>query len=171
MKNSDLKVIMPNCKHEEYFPFLIKAMNDGEINTPKRQAAFIAQIAHESCELKYMQEIASGAAYEGRVDLGNVQKGDGIRFKGRGPIQLTGRKNYYLAGKCLGLNLVDNPEIAATPEIGFKIAVWFWNMHGLNSFADNCKFDDITRKINGGLNGKTQRDAYYAIAKKILGVT
>ena len=99
-------------------------MNEGSINTCARKAAFLAQIAHESGELIYMEELASGAAYEGRKDLGNTQKGDGKRFKGRGPIQMTGRANYRAGGKVLGLYLEKHPEKVKTPEVGFRTSVW-----------------------------------------------
>jgi len=151
---------------------LNKAMVDGGINTPKRQAAFLAQVLHESGRFKYMQEIASGKAYEGRRDLGNTQPGDGMRFKGRGPIQLTGRANYIKAGKALGIDLVNNPKLAATPEVGFKTAVWFWNSRNLNQLADKGtqqSFDQITKRVNGGYNGKADRDSLYRKACSELG--
>lgn len=166
-----LRKIMTRCpasKLAEYFPFIEQAMQEFEINTPLRQAAFIAQLAHESCELKFMEEIASGAAYEGRRDLGNTQPGDGKRYKGRGPIQLTGRANYKRFGDLLGLDLVNNPQLAATPQVGFRIAGLFWKSHGLNELADQQKFQTITRRINGGLNGQADRVKYYNLAKKIL---
>ena len=106
------------AKAEQYLPHINKAMAEGNINTPKRQAAFLAQLAHESGSLRYMEEIASGAAYEGRSDLGNTQPGDGTRYKGRGPIQLTGRSNYREAGKALGLDLEGNPRAGRQPRGG-----------------------------------------------------
>ena len=119
-----------------------------------------------------MEEIASGAAYEGRKDLGNTQKGDGVRFKGRGPIQLTGRANYAAAGKALGLDLVKNPEKVKTPDVGFRTSVWFWTTRKLNAIADQktlASFRMITKKINGGTNGQADREKYWASAKKALG--
>lgn len=101
------------------------ALKEGQINTATRQAAFLVQLAHESGELVYMEEIASGEAYEERKDLGNTQPGDGKRFKGRGPIQFTGRSNNRMAGKALGLDLETHPESVATPEVGFRTSVWF----------------------------------------------
>lgn len=165
-----LRAIMPRIKEPElYLPFLNAAMAEVEINDPRRQAAFLAQLAHESCEFRYFEELASGEAYEGRADLGNICKGDGVRYKGRGPIQLTGRKNYQLASKALGLDLVGNPQQAASPEVGFRVAGWYWKTHRLNQLADADRFDDITRVINGGYNGKAQRDAYYRRALEVLG--
>lgn len=163
---------MPHCKHLEYVKDINHAMKEGSINTCHRKAAFLAQIAHESGELRYMEELASGAAYEGRKDLGNTEKGDGKRFKGRGPIQLTGRANYRTAGKALGLDLIHHPEMVKTPQVGFRTTVWFWTTHRLNALADQktlAAFRTITRKINGGNHGQTSRESYWAKAKKTLG--
>ena len=190
--DDELRQIMPNCpaaKRADYLPFIQKAMEESEITTYLREAAFLAQLAHESAELKYMEEIASGAAYEGRSDLGNTQKGDGKRYKGRGPIQLTGRANYRKYGAKLALDLENNPTIAATKEVGFRIAGLYWKDHGLNELADKGSqivnvtrtrqngttfveqhpaFDAITFRINGGFRGKQERINYYERAKKVL---
>jgi predicted chitinase len=144
-------------------------MQEFGINTPKRAAAFLAQVAHEIGEFKYMEELASGAAYEGRRDLGNTQPGDGVRYKGRGPIQLTGRANYAEASRALGIDLVNHPEMASRPDIGFKLAGWFWQKKGLNQLADQGNFNEITRRVNGGFNGKASRDHYLALASRALG--
>ena len=168
---AQLKQIMPNlsqAKAEAYLPHLNKAMAEAGINTPKRQAAFLAQLAHESAEFRYMEEIASGSAYEGRRDLGNTQPGDGVRFKGRGPIQLTGRSNYRAAGKALGIDLENNPKRAADPDVGFRTAAWYWNSRNLNQFADSGDFKELTRRINGGYNGLADRQKYYARALNVL---
>ncbi len=160
------------AKAEEYAPYIAQAMREAGINTPQRQAAFLAQLAHESGSLRYMEEIASGRAYEGRRDLGNTQAGDGVRFKGRGPIQLTGRANYAAAGRDLGIDLVNNPTMAARPDVGFRVAAWYWNKRGLNNFADQgtqAGFDQITRRINGGYNGKADRDQYWRRFQNVLG--
>lgn len=172
ISKAQLQAIMPNlssAKADEYLPLLNAAMVQGGINTPRRQAAFLAQLAHESGQLRYFEEIASGAAYEGRRDLGNTQPGDGVRYKGRGPIQLTGRHNYRIAGQALGIDLENNPTLAARPDVGFKIAVWYWNSRNLSAQADAGNFDAITRAINGGYNGKADRDRYWATAKRVLG--
>lgn len=167
-----LRALMPRLagsRAKELLPYLNDAMSEGKLNTPRRQAAFLAQIAHESAEFRYFQELASGRAYEGRKDLGNTQPGDGMRYKGRGPIQITGRTNYHAAGEALEIDLVNNPNRAADPDVGFRTAVWFWNSHDLSKYADKGDFDKITRRINGGFNGKASRDAYYQHALKLLG--
>ena len=173
LTDDELRQIMPNCpaaKRADYLPFIQQAMEEFGITTFLREAAFLAQLAHESAELRFMEEIASGAAYEGRVNLGNTQPGDGKRFKGRGPIQLTGRANYTRYGQLLGLDLVNNPTIAATKEVGFRIAGQFWKLNGLNELADQQRFTDITRRINGGINGLPDRVKYYERAKRVLSV-
>jgi predicted chitinase len=171
LTDDELRQIMPNCpaqKRADYLPFIQQAMQEFDITSYLRETAFLAQLAHESAELRYMEEIASGAAYEGRASLGNTQPGDGKRFKGRGPIQLTGRANYTRYGQLLGLDLVNNPTIAATKEVGFRIAGQFWKLNGLNELADQQKFETITRRINGGINGLADRIKYYERAKKVL---
>lgn len=169
--DDELRRIMPNCpsaRRDDYLPFIQQAMQEFLITSYLREAAFLAQLAHESGELRYMEELASGAAYEGRKDLGNTQPGDGKRYKGRGPIQLTGRANYKKYGDLLGLDLINNPTIAATKEVGFRIAGQFWKLNGLNELADQQKFENITRRINGGLNGQSDRVKYYTRAKQVL---
>ncbi|AKJ03288.1 putative chitinase [Archangium gephyra] len=169
---AQLCTIMPRLKPDkaaQYLPFLNAAMNEAEINTSLRRAAFLAQLAHESAQLRFFEELASGEAYEGRRDLGNTQKGDGVRYKGRGPIQLTGRNNYRKAGLALGLDLEGFPQRAADPDVGFRVAGWFWKSNGLNPLADAGCFDAITRRINGGYNGKADRDAHYRGALQVLG--
>lgn len=169
--DDELKQIMPNCaaaKRTDYLPFIQQAMQEFEITSYLREAAFLAQLAHESGELRYMEEIASGSAYEGRKDLGNTQPGDGKRYKGRGPIQLTGRANYQKYGDLLGLDLINNPTVAATKEVGFRIAGQFWKLNGLNELADQQDFKQITKRINGGYNGLDDRTMYYNRAKQVL---
>jgi putative chitinase len=172
---NQLITIMPQlakdkAKAAQDLPLLNQAMAEANINTPQRQAAFLAQLAQESGELKYFEEIASGAAYEGQRDLGNTQPGDGVRYKGRGPIQLTGRSNYRAAGRALGLDLEGNPKLAAEPNVGFRTAGWFWNSRDLSPLADAGNFREITGRINGGFNGEAVRERYYATAKKALGI-
>lgn len=169
--DDELRQIMPNCptsKRADYLPFIQQAMAEFDITSYLRETAFLAQLAHESAELRYMEEIASGAAYEGRKDLGNTQPGDGKRYKGRGPIQLTGRANYTKYGGLLGLDLVNDPPIAATKEVGFRIAGQFWKLNALNELADQQLFKSITKRINGGYNGLDDRIKYYDRAKRVL---
>ena len=129
----------------------------GILDNPLRLIHFLAQLAHESGNFKYMEEIASGAAYEGRKDLGNVMSGDGVKFKGRGPIQLTGRANYRKYGRALGIDFESNPTIVAIPSVGLLVACKFWSDNGLNALADQDDVAMITRRINGGLNGLQDR--------------
>jgi predicted chitinase len=109
-------------------------------------------------------------AYEGRADLGNTQPGDGVRFKGRGWIQITGRKNYAAAADALKVDLVEHPELAAKDDVAAKAAAWFWTAHGLNRFADARDVRGCTRLINGGFNGLVQREALYKRALVALEV-
>lgn len=156
-----------------YVDALEAAMLEWGITTPKRQAAFLPQIGHESGGLKWMNEIwgptDAQARYEGRADLGNTQPGDGRRFAGRGFLQLTGRANYAKYGQMLGLDLVLRPELAAQPEAAARIAGCYWAWHSCNDKADAGDFEGITRKINGGLNGYAARLALWERAKQALG--
>jgi predicted chitinase len=159
-----LRLVMPNLPQSKavtYITLLNAAMSGADITTRLRKAAFLAQIAHESGELKFMEEIASGEQYEGRRDLGNTHPGDGKRYKGRGPIQLTGRTNYRAAGADLGLDLEGDPAQAAKPEVGFRTSAWFWTQRRLNDLADNNNFREITRRINGGFRGMQDRQMHY----------
>jgi predicted chitinase len=149
------------------------AMQQANIDTPMRQAAFLAQIAHETGGFRWLHELGSDAyfrRYDGRTDLGNTQPGDGARFKGRGFIEITGRTNYQRAGEALGIDLIDNPQLAQTPGVGARVAAWYWQNHDLNPLADQGAFVTITRRINGGLNGLADRQAYYERAKRLLAV-
>jgi putative chitinase len=171
MTAAELRQIAPSlsdARAQELLPHLNNAMQEAGITTKRQQAAFVAQLAQESGEFKWFEELASGAAYEGRSDLGNTQPGDGVRFKGRGPIQLTGRANYRAAGQALGLDLENNPELVSTPAIGFRVAAWFWKSRGLNDIAESGNFREVTRRINGGYNGYDVRLAYYQRALAVV---
>lgn len=133
-------------------------------------AHFFSQMAHESGGFRYREEIASGAAYEGRKILGNVHPGDGRRFKGRGIIQLTGRDNYTRYGKKLGINLVDNPQLAADPDASVQIAIQYWNDRNLNTHASADNVRAVTKAINGGYNGLDDRERRLGTMKKLLGL-
>jgi predicted chitinase len=170
MTPDELRLIAPHCPHLlEYAALLTAAMAKAEINTVTRAAAFLGQLMHESGELCYLEEQASGHAYEGRRDLGNTEPGDGPKFKGRGFIQITGRANYRAAGLALGLDLTEEPWQAADPDVAASIAAWFWQSHGCNELADALDFAGITRQINGGLNGYSARFDHYHRALEVLG--
>lgn len=172
MTLSQLMRIMPyaNSRAALFLPFLNAAMDEYGIDTPVRQAAFLAQIAHESGSLRYVREIASGSAYEGRVSLGNIRPGDGVKFRGRGLIQITGRANYQACSMALfgDDRLLDTPVLLETPENASRSAGWFWHSRNLNALADAGKFVTLTKRINGGTNGLEDRQAYYARAKEVL---
>ena len=166
--------ILPNAGQVSgvFAPVLNTAMNRYQIVGAKRVAAFIAQIGHESGQLKYVKEIwgptTAQARYEGRADLGNTQPGDGSKFRGRGLIQITGRANYKACGEALGLDLIRQPELLEKPQHACMSAAWFWASRGLNTMADAGQFDKITQRINGGQNGAADRQALYARALKVL---
>ena len=149
---------------------LTAAMAEFGIDTSQRKAAFIAQIAHESGSLKYVREIADGSAYEGRADLGNSSPGDGAKFKGRGLIQVTGRRNFSDCAKALGLPLLERPELLETPENASRSAAWFWKTRKLNQLADEDRFGAITKIINGGYNGLDDRIKHWLRARKVFGL-
>lgn len=158
----------------EIAPVLQKTLEQYQIDTPLRIAHFLAQCAHESDGFCTTEEYASGRAYEGRADLGNTQEGDGVRYKGRGLFQLTGRANYKAYGPKVGIpDLVDHPERAAEPAVSLLIACEYWKERrgGLNQFADRDDIITITKAINGGTNGLDDRRRYLAKAKQALART
>ena len=138
------------------------------INSKLRIAHFMGQVTHECAGFRTTEEFASGAAYEGRKDLGNTENGDGRRYKGRGLIQLTGRNNYRRIGSILGLPLEDQPELAAGPAISLKIACEYWKDKKINEAADQDDLIKATRLVNGGLNGLEERRVYLQKAKTAL---
>lgn len=146
------------------------AMHERKIDTLAREAAFLAQICHESGSLKYVLEIASGKDYEGRADLGNTHAGDGPKYKGRGLLQITGRANYEACGFALGKNLIADPQYLETPMGASRSAAWFWEKSGLNELADQGSFGTITKKINGGYNGLDDRIRHYVRIRKVFGI-
>lgn len=151
---------------------LTQSMERWQINTPQRQAAFLAQIAHESGRLKFLREkwgpSEAQQRYETRYDLGNNQPGDGYKFRGRGLIQITGRTNYRRCGAALKLPLEDRPELLEVPIHAAMSAGWFWTQHGCNILADSGEFENITKVINGGLNGYADRLALWDKAKQAM---
>ncbi|KTB54542.1 glycoside hydrolase family 19 protein [Pseudomonas allii] len=166
--------ILPNAGRQAgvFVPVLNTAMNRYGIVGTARAAAFIAQVGHESGQLRYVREVwgptAQQLTYEGRVDLGNTVKGDGSKYRGRGLVQITGRANYAACGEALGLDLINKPELLELPQNAAMSAAWFWSTRGLNTLADQKDFAKITRRINGGLTGQADRQALYDKALKVL---
>jgi len=171
-----LKQAFPNALDAHIAEFaapIADVMDCYEINTFLRQAHFLAQIGHESGELLYREEIASGRAYEWRRDLGNTQRGDGVRFKGRGLIQLTGRYNYQKYDEFRQANgkYIENPSLVADePFTCVDVAGWYWDQRKLNRYADKDSVWSVTYRINGGYNGLRDRMRLLGLAKRALGM-
>jgi putative chitinase len=197
----DLKRIMPRADAALWIGPLNAALVEFALTTPKRQAMILAQLAHESAELtrveenlnysangllrtwpsRFTRELASlyahqpekiaNRAYAGRNGNGEQHTGDGWRYRGRGPIQLTGRGNYIEAGEALGVDLVGDPNLLLFPTVGARVAAWFFvsKAHGIE-YADAGNLKANTRRINGGLKGLDERERYYARALQVLGV-
>jgi len=172
-----------NCsliRADNWIDAINEALDLFKINTPKRQAAFLAQIAHESGNLQFVRELwgptPAQSRYEGRADLGNTQPGDGFNYRGHGLIQTTGRGNHARVRDGLRAMGIDCPDFEEDPE-ALMIPRWaalsaglFWSDHNLNELADADKFETITRRINGGLNGLAERTVLWARAQDSLGV-
>lgn len=182
-----LKAIMPGItkyRIDRFIEPLNAWMFIYSIETPARIAAFLAQIAQESGSLYYVEEIASGEAYEGRRDLGNTRPGDGVKYKGRGLIQITGRSNYQRVANAFDMQeIMDNPALLESPNMATRSAAWYWYDRNLNEIADAPdtqtfywtrtkkrynKFQWITILINGGLTHYNERLAFYQRALKVL---
>ncbi|MDO5683789.1 MAG: peptidoglycan DD-metalloendopeptidase family protein [Propionibacteriaceae bacterium] len=172
---------MTRQRAQELLPHMETAMRAAGCTTVERAAMWCAQIGHESAGLRYMEEIADGSAYEGRRDLGNVHPGDGRRFKGSGPIQLTGRANFRAFTtwcRAQGHSTIDfeaQPHLVREqPRWGFLAASWYWTAARpqINAMADRRDLDGVTRAINGGLNGISDRRQRYqrclALGHRIL---
>lgn len=171
--------VFPNLKQfyceDVLFEFAKHIENpDFGFTTKKRLFYFLAQIGHESGGLAYFSELANGSAYEGRKDLGNTQSGDGIKYKGRSPIQLTGKYNYfkfneYLKTLDIDLDVFITPELVANNLlISCLCPFYFWQREGLHKYADNDDFKGLTKAINGGLNHLDRRVEYLVKVKSIL---
>ena len=168
-----------------------------DIDTPKRQAAFIGQGSYESANFTHLQEnlnysaqrlmqvwpsrfpyIIAAEPYAHNPEklanfvyagrMGNLQDGDGYTYRGRGLIQITGREMYANCGKALGVDLIDNPDLLLTPEYAALSAGWFWNKHGLNALADAQEYGTMTRRINGGTTGLDDRIVRITKALEVL---
>ncbi|MGX1127297.1 glycoside hydrolase family 19 protein [Pseudomonas sp. HLS-6 TE3448] len=171
-----LQHILPNAGLQAgvFLPVLNAAMVKWDIVTPLRKRAFLAQVGHESGQLRYVRELG-GEQYLSKYDtgrLGNTPEadGDGQRYRDRGLIRVTGHDNYKRCCEALGLDLLARPEQLERPEHAADSAGWFWHQAGLNSLADKgpSAFEVITRRINGGLNGLDDRLAIYKRAEQVL---
>jgi len=160
--SSSLALFSPGGAQGQRERFLIAAAAGAGI-TGTQLAQFLAQMCHESDSYRAMEEYASGAAYEGRRDLGNTQPGDGVRYKGRGFIQITGRANYRTYGSKLGLPLEADPTLASNPEIGAKVAISYWKTIVVPKVSDFSDTTRVTKLINGGKNGLDDRLKYFKL--------
>lgn len=172
--------IMPNAKDKVglYLTYINGCSDTFHIDNYLRMAHYLAQIAHESCELRCTKELGD-KAYFAKYDngklkqmLGNEKKGDGYRYRGRGLIQITGRANYQAyqnSKQCRG-NIMDEPQLLEQPLGAVKSSMWWWWKHGLNELADKDSFIAITKTINGGTNGLEARRKYLVKAKEALKV-
>ena len=157
---SQLRQIAPKAKNADA---LVRCINQWAptfgITNRLRMAHFLAQCAHETMGFVLLTELSSGKAYEWNAQLGNTQKGDGVRYKGRGLLQLTGRANYqaYAKSKWCNGDLMSHPDWLAQLPGAVKSAMWYWWNKNLNTLADQNAFTTITRKINGGTNGIESR--------------
>jgi putative chitinase len=148
---------------------MLPALSIGDINNEAREAMWLAQLAHESCEFRVFREVWGPTPQQLRYStdpalmarLGNINPGDGFRYRGRGPIQLTGRGNYRQYGDELGLPLEQCPEMVEHLQVGFRVAALYWKKHRLNTFADVGDIHHATVAINSGLTGLPQRQVYY----------
>jgi putative chitinase len=178
-----LQQVLPNARPQAgvFISALNAAMSRHQITTLKRIAAFLAQIGHESGELRYVRELGSDQ-YLSKYDTGTLAArlgnspeadGDGQKYRGRGLIQITGRRNYRVCSQALfgDERLLQRPELLEQPQWAAESAAWFWQSNGLNELADKDQFSTITRRINGGLNGLEDRLQLWARAKAVLCVS
>jgi putative chitinase len=165
---------LPAVMAGRWWPHVDATWREFDISTPARQSAWIAQVGHESGGFVFTRELwgptAAQQRYEGRIDLGNTQPGDGKRFMGRGLIQITGRANYQACGAALGVDLETNPVLLQGDALAARSAGWFWQWKALNQFADAGDFVGLTRRINGGTNGLADRQMRWERARRALGI-
>lgn len=147
---------------------LARTLQAYEIDNRLRIAHFLAQTCHESAGFRTTEEFASGHAYEGRADLGNTQPGDGVRYKGRGLLQLTGRANYRDLGRILSIKLEQHPELAAEPVLSLTIACEFWKKKNINAACDSDDVVAVTKLVNGGTIGLHERRILTSKAKTAI---
>ena len=189
---------IPEQRADVWCPHIDASMVEFEINTPLRISHFLAQIGHESGGFKYTKEIWTDSpaqrSYEGAERLGNNEPGDGKKFFGRGPVQLTGRRNYKNFGDYIGVDLITQPQLVERMDIGCRSAGWFWkigaginlgsralhalaeryylgNGVNLNDIADRDDIETITLCINGGMNEFENRSIILQRAFNVLGIS
>lgn len=173
-KLSGTKAVKQAAIIAEFAPLLPSLLTRFAVTSALRIEHLLSQTAHESDGFSTLEEYASGADYEGRADLGNTKVGDGKRYKGRGPIQLTGRDNYRKFTMWLRSFMPDCPDFEAQPELvaRFPWAAWavfyYWSSRGLNAIADADDLVLMTKRINGGKNGLADRGAYLKKAKGVI---
>lgn len=180
LNESDLHAVMPGARASRIAELLDPinvVLEQYEINTLARRAAFLATVAHETAQLTYLSEIWGPTSSQRRYDppsslaarLGNTKVGDGKRFRGRGLLMLTGRDNYQRAGDALGYSLVDDPDVVEhDPRWAAATAGWFWRVNGMNKVADSEDIRAVTLVVNGGTNGLADRTWYYERAYEVL---
>ena len=182
---------------EKWLTGLNDCFDKYDISTPQRQSCFLAQVMHESGGFKFLEENLNYSAqalmrtwgsrfpdidtaekfehnpekiankvYAGR--MGNMEEGDGWKYRGRGLIQLTGRENYANFGHNVGVDVLSNPDLLATPEYACLSAGFYWNKRNLNEYADKMDIETITKRINGGLLGIEDRKAKTEMCLRIL---
>jgi putative chitinase len=195
-----LKACLPQAKSERLSMFL-EGLNETfehfEINTPARQAMFIAQTAHESGNFSAVEENLNYAAkalmafwpkkfagvadayarnpqkianraYCDRMGNGPESSGEGFKYRGRGLIQLTGKDNYKMCGRALGIDLLEDPDQVAKNPVAVLSAGWFWDTRKLNTWADKEDVTTVTKKINGGVIGLADRTAHFHHILEVL---
>nr|WP_314617729.1 glycoside hydrolase family 19 protein [uncultured Pseudomonas sp.] len=180
LTESQLLQILPNARPVAgvFLTALNVTLPRWEIDNPKRVAAFIAQVGHESGQFRYVRELGSDR-YLSRYDTGSLARrlgntpqadGDGQLYCGRGLIQVTGRNNYQACSRALfgDERLLGQPQLLEQPRWACESAAWFWHSRGLNALADRGEFNRITRHINGGLNGLEDRLMLWARAREVL---
>lgn len=176
---------VPLSRYKSLLPAFSEALRLCDCTTVNRIAMFNAQVGHESVSLKYMAEIwgptQQQLTYQGR--MGNTQPGDGYRFRGSGPIQVTGRNNFtnlsqWAYGKGIvptATFFVDNPDALRGDEYGFVGAVWYWTtQRAMNVYADAMDIESATYAVNGGYTGLADRrrrwEANLRIGDRLLGL-
>lgn len=174
VKQEPMNILSMNSKQEEILQRAARAAGIRGIEL----AQFLAQCSHESADFSRMKEMGGTQYFTKKYDprynpvkartLGNTHAGDGARYAGRGFIQITGRENYRKAGQALNLQLEQQPELAARPDIAAKIAVWYWKTRvkpNVQNFADTTQ---VTKYINPALRGLQDRHSNFLDYKKIL---